>query len=157
MFKKFTTYYKPHRKYLIIDLVSVLFYSLIDIVYPLITKEKFIESLKEMTLLEVKEWVDAMKEEFGVDPTAVAVAGPAAAAAPAEDEGSKTVSVILTNAGASKVAVIKVVRDLLGVGLIDAKAMVDAAPKAIKENITPEEAEPIKKQFEEAGATVEIK
>lgn len=122
-----------------------------------ITKEQFIESLKEMTLLEVKEWVDAMKEEFGVDPTAVAVAGPAQAAAPVEDEGPKNVSVILTGVGASKVAVIKVVRDLLGVGLIEAKGIVDAAPKAIKENITPEEAEPIKKQFEDAGATVEIK
>ncbi len=122
-----------------------------------ITKEQFIESLKEMSLLEVKEWVDALKEEFGVDPTAVAVAGPAAAAAPAEEEGPKNVSVVLTSAGASKVAVIKVVRDLLGVGLIEAKQLVDAAPKAIKENITPEEAEPIKKKFEEAGATVEIK
>ena len=122
-----------------------------------ITKEQFIESLKEMTLLEVKEWVDAMKEEFCVDPTAVAVAGPAQAAAPVEEEGPKNVSVILTGVGASKVAVIKVVRDLLGVGLIEAKGIVDAAPKAIKENITPEEAEPIKKQFEDAGATVEIK
>ena len=121
-----------------------------------ITKEQFVESLKEMSLLEIKEWVDALKEEFGVDPTAVAVAGPAAAA-PAEEEGPKNVSVVLTSAGASKVAVIKVVRDLLGVGLIEAKQLVDAAPKAIKENITPEEAEPIKKKFEEAGATVEIK
>ena len=122
-----------------------------------ITKEQFIESLKEMSLLEIKEWVDALKEEFGVDPTAVAVAGPAAAAAPAEEEGPKNVSVVLTAVGASKVAVIKVVRDLLGVGLIEAKQLVDAAPKPIKENITPEEAEPIKKQFEDAGATVEIK
>jgi len=122
-----------------------------------ITKEQFIESLKEMSLLEIKEWVDAMKEEFGVDPSAVAVAGPAQAAAPQEEEGPKTVSVVLTSCGASKVAVIKVVRDLLGVGLIEAKQLVDAAPKAIKENISPEEAEPIKKQFEEAGATIEIK
>lgn len=122
-----------------------------------ITKEQFIESLKEMTLLEIKEWVDAMKEEFGVDPSAVAVQGPAQAAAPAEEEGPKNVSVILASVGASKVAVIKAVRDLLGVGLIEAKGIVDAAPKPIKENITPEEAEPIKKIFEDAGATVEIK
>ncbi len=122
-----------------------------------ITKEQFIESLKEMTLLEIKEWVDAMKEEFGVDPSAVAVQGPAQAATPAEEEGPKNVSVILASVGASKVAVIKAVRDLLGVGLIEAKGIVDAAPKPIKENITPEEAEPIKKIFEDAGATVEIK
>ncbi len=121
-----------------------------------ITKEEFIESLKEMSMLEIKGLVDAMKEAFGVDPTAVAVAGPAQAA-PAEEEGPKDVSVILKEAGASKVAVIKVVRTLLGIGLIDAKAIVDAAPKAIKENVKPDEAEAIKKQFEEAGAIVEIK
>lgn len=123
-----------------------------------LTKEEFIESLKEMTLLEVKELVDAMKEAFGVDPTAVAVAGPAQAqAAPAEEEGPKEVSVILTSAGASKIPVIKVVRTVLGLGLVEAKAIVDAAPKAVKEKIQPEEAEAIKKQLEEAGATVEIK
>ena len=123
-----------------------------------LTKEEFIESLKEMTLLEVKELVDAMKEAFGVDPTAVAVAGPAqAAAAPTEEEGPKEVSVILTSAGASKIPVIKVVRTVLGLGLVEAKAIVDAAPKAVKEKIQPEEAEAIKKQLEEAGATVEIK
>ena len=122
-----------------------------------ITKEQFIESLKEMTLLEVKEWVDAMKEEFGVDPTAVAVAGPAQAAAPAEEEGPKEVSVILESAGQSKVAVIKVVRTITGLGLIEAKGIVDAAPKAVKENVKPEEAEILKKQLEEAGATVTIK
>lgn len=122
-----------------------------------ITKEQFIESLKEMSLLEIKEWVDAMKEEFGVDPTAVAVAGPAQAEAPAEEEGPKAVSVILKEVGASKVAVIKVVREVLGVGLIEAKAVVDAAPKAVKENIPAEEAEVLKKKLEEAGAVVEVK
>jgi len=122
-----------------------------------ITKEDFIASLKEMSMLEIKEWVDAMKEAFGVDPTAVA-AGPAqAAAAPVEDEGPKMVSVILTGAGSAKVAVIKVVRTALGIGLIEAKTLVDAAPKAVKENITPEEAEALEKQLVEAGATVEIK
>lgn len=123
-----------------------------------LTKEQFIEALQEMTLLEVKELVDAMKEAFGVDPTAVAVAGPAqAAAAPAEEEGPKEVSVILTNAGASKIPVIKVVRTVLGLGLVEAKAIVDAAPKAVKEHIQMDEAEAIKKQLEEAGASVEIK
>jgi large subunit ribosomal protein L7/L12 len=123
-----------------------------------LTKEQFIEALQEMTLLEVKELVDAMKEAFGVDPTAVAVAGPAqAAAAPAEEEGPKEVSVILTDAGASKIPVIKVVRTVLGLGLVEAKAIVDAAPKAVKEHIQMDEAEAIKKQLEEAGASVEIK
>jgi large subunit ribosomal protein L7/L12 len=122
------------------------------------TKEEFIEGLKEMSLLEIKELVDAMKEAFGVDPTAVAVAGPAqAAAAPAEEEGPKEVSVILENAGASKVAVIKVVRTITGLGLIEAKGIVDKAPTPVKEKIAPEEAENIKKQLEEAGATVSIK
>ncbi len=122
-----------------------------------ITKEQFIESLKEMSLLEIKEWVDAMKEEFGVDPSAVAVAGPAAAAAPAEDEGPKTVSAILASYGANKIAAIKVARDVLGLGLSDAKAFVESAPKAIKENIEEAEAQELKKKFEEAGCTVEIK
>jgi large subunit ribosomal protein L7/L12 len=122
------------------------------------TKEEFIEGLKEMSLLEIKELVDAMKEAFGVDPTAVAVAGPAqAAAAPAEEEGPKEVSVILENAGASKVAVIKVVRTITGLGLIEAKGIVDKSPTPVKEKIAPEEAENIKKQLEEAGATVSIK
>ena len=122
------------------------------------TKEEFIEGLKEMSLLEIKELVDAMKEAFGVDPTAVAVAGPAqAAAAPVEEEGPKEVSVILENAGASKVAVIKVVRTITGLGLIEAKGIVDKAPTPVKEKIAPEEAENIKKQLEEAGATVSIK
>lgn len=122
------------------------------------TKEEFIEGLKEMTLLEIKDLVDAMKEAFGVDPTAVAVAGPAQAAAPQEEEGPKEVSVFIENAGASKVAVIKVVRALTGLGLMEAKAAVEAGPaQAVKENVKPEEAEEIKKQLEEAGATVIIK
>jgi large subunit ribosomal protein L7/L12 len=111
-----------------------------------------IESFKEKTLLELKELVDMMKEEFGVDPSAVAAAAPAAAdAAPTE------VSVVLENAGAKKIAVIKVVRELTGLGLKEAKAVVDAAPTPIKENIKPEEAEAIKEMLEEAGAAVSIK
>ena len=119
-----------------------------------LTKESFIESLKEMTLLEVKELVDAMKEEFGVDPSAVAVAA-APAAAEAADEKS-TFDVVLTSAGANKIAVIKIVRDLTGLGLKEAKDIADNGGN-VKEGIDKEEAEKIKAQFEEAGATVELK
>ncbi len=120
------------------------------------TKDEFISGLKEMTILEIKELVDGMKEEFGIDPTAVAVAGPAAAGAAAE-EGPKEVSVVLVNAGASKINVIKVVREITGLGLKEAKDLVDGAPKPIKENIKPEEAQPIADKLTEAGATVEVK
>jgi large subunit ribosomal protein L7/L12 len=121
-----------------------------------LTAKDFIESLKDMTILEVKELVDAMKEEFGVDPSAVAVAaGPAAGGG--ADEGPSTVSVILENAGQAKVGVIKVVKELTGLGLKEAKDLVDGAPKPVKENIKPEEAEEIKAKLEEAGATVSVK
>lgn len=120
-----------------------------------LTKETFIESLKEMNIKEVMELVDAMKEAFGIDPTAVAVAaGPAAAAA---DAAPSEVSVILKAAGGNKVAVIKVVKELTGLGLMEAKAMVDGAPKAIKEKIKPEEAKEIAAQLVAAGAEVEVK
>ena len=121
-----------------------------------IKTEDFIASLEEMTLLEIKEWVDAMKEKFGVDPSAVAVAAaPAAdAAAPAE---KSTFDVILKSAGQAKLQVIKVVKEVAGLSLGDAKAIVDAAPKAIKEGISKEEAESIKSSLEEAGAEVELK
>lgn len=122
-----------------------------------INAKEFIESLKEMTILEVKELIDAMKEAFGVDPSAVSAAPAAAAAAPVEDEGPKEVNVILTAVGASKVAVIKVVRELTGLGLIEAKNLVDAAPKAIKEKVKEDEAKEIAKKLTDAGATVEIK
>lgn len=119
-----------------------------------LTKESFIESLKEMTLLEIKELVDAMKEEFGVDPSAVAVqAGPATAQV---EEGPSKVNVVLTAAGANKIAVIKLVRDLTGLGLKEAKDIADNGGN-VKEGIDKEEAEKIKAQFEEAGATVELK
>ena len=118
-----------------------------------LNKEDFIASLKEMTLLEIKELVDAMKEEFGVDPSAVAVA--AAPAAAAADEGSSTVTVNLTSAGASKIPVIKVIRDITGLGLKEAKDIADNGG-AIKENISKEEAEEIKAKLEEAGASVEL-
>lgn len=108
-----------------------------------------------MNLLEIKELVDAMKEEFGVDPSAVAVAAPAAGVQ--EDAADATVTVSIKEAGAAKVAVIKVVREITGLGLKESKDLVDNAGSPIKENISMEEANEIKAKLEEAGATVEIK
>ena len=119
-----------------------------------LTREDFIASLKEMSLLEIKDLVDAMKEEFGVDPSAVAVAAAPAAGAAAADEPSE-VTVTLTNAGATKIPVIKVIRDITGLGLKEAKDIADNGG-AVKEKISKEEAEEIKAKLEEAGATVEI-
>ena len=121
-----------------------------------LTKEDFISSLKEMNLLEIKELVDAMKEEFGVDPSAVAVAAPVAGGAAGADEAPSTVTVSIAEAGAAKVAVIKVVKDITGLGLKEAKDIVDANG-VVKENIPVAEAEEIKAKLEEAGATVEVK
>ena len=120
-----------------------------------LTKESFIESLKEMSLLEIKELVDAMKEEFGVDPSSVAVAAPVAGAAE-EASGPSTVTVTLVNAGAAKINVIKVIKEITGLGLADSKAIADNGG-AIKENIPVAEAEEIKAKLEEAGAEVEVK
>ena len=119
-----------------------------------ITKEEFISSLKEMNLLEIKELVDAMKEEFGVDPSAVAVAAPAAGAG--EAAAPSTVTVSIADAGAAKVAVIKVVKEITGLGLKESKDIVDNNG-AVKENISTTEADEIKAKLEEAGATVEVK
>ncbi len=119
-----------------------------------LTNKDIIEALGEKTLLELSELVDMMKEAFGVDPSAVAVAAPGAAA---EDAEPTEVSVIITAPGMKKIGVIKVVRELTGLGLKEAKALVDSAPAPIKENIQKEEAEEIKEKLEEAGATVEIK
>ena len=118
-----------------------------------LTRDEFISSLKEMNLLEIKELVDAMKEEFCVDPSAVAVAAPAAAQA---DAAPSTVSVSIADAGAAKVAVIKVVKDITGLGLKESKDIVDANG-VVKENISVAEADEIKAKLEEAGATVEVK
>lgn len=118
-----------------------------------ITKEEFISSLKEMTLLEVKELVDAMKEEFGVDPSAVAVA---AAPTAEKEEGPSKQTVVLTSAGAAKINVIKIIREVTGLGLKEAKDIADAGGN-IKENIPTEEANELKARLEEAGATVELK
>ena len=120
-----------------------------------LTKEEFISSLKEMNLLEIKELVDAMKEEFGVDPSAVAVAAPGAAGA-TEDAAPSTVTVSITDAGAAKVAVIKVVREITGLGLKESKDIADNGG-AIKEGISVDEANEIKAKLEEAGAEVEVK
>ncbi|NLN14268.1 MAG: 50S ribosomal protein L7/L12 [Tissierellia bacterium] len=118
-----------------------------------------IEEVKNLTVLELSELVKALEEEFGVSaaaPMAVAAAPAAAGAAPAAEEKSEF-DVILADAGAQKIKVIKVVRELTGLGLKDAKELVDNAPKAIKEGASKEEAEEIKAKLEEAGATVELK
>ena len=121
--------------------------------------ESILESIEKLTLLEAAELVKAMEEKFGVSaaaPVAVAaVAAPAAGEAAAEE--ASEVSVILTSAGANKIAVLKEVRAITGLGLKEAKDLVDGAPKPIKENVKKEEAEALKKQLEAAGATVEIK
>jgi large subunit ribosomal protein L7/L12 len=124
--------------------------------------EDWIEELKGISVLELSERIKALEEEFGVSATAVAAAAPAAAGAPAGDgdgggEESSTVDVVLTEVGGQKVPVIKVVRAATGLGLKEAKAIVDEAPKAIKEGLERDEAEKIKGELEEAGATVELK
>ena len=116
------------------------------------TVEEFINGLKEMTILEVKELVDAMKEEFGVDPSAVAVAAAPAAGA-AEESSTKTV--VLKDAGAAQIGVIKVIREITGLGLVEAKGIADNGGN-IKENVSNDEANEIKAKLEEAGATVEL-
>ena len=117
------------------------------------TKEEFINGLKEMTILEVKELVDAMKEEFGVDPSAVAVAAAPAAGAEAAADAKKTV--VLKDAGAQKIAVIKVIREITGLGLVEAKGLADNGGN-IKENVSADEANELKAKLEEAGATIEL-
>ncbi len=119
------------------------------------TKEEFINGLKEMTILEVKELVDAMKEEFGVDPTSVAVAAAPAAGDASADEGSAAKTVVLKDAGATKIAVIKILKEVTGLGLVEAKALADNGGN-VKENVPADEANAIKAQLEEAGATVEL-
>jgi large subunit ribosomal protein L7/L12 len=123
--------------------------------------EDWIEELKSISVLELSERIKALEEEFGVSATAVAAAAPAAAGAPADGDGGEaeasTVDVVLTEVGGQKVPVIKVVRSATGLGLKEAKALVDEAPKAIKEGIDRDEAEKLKSDLEEAGATVELK
>ena len=115
-----------------------------------------IESVKGLTVLELKELIDTYCEEFGV--SAVAAAAPAAAGAAASAEEEKTeFDVILAEAGATKMQVIKAVKEITGLGLKEAKAIVDGAPKAVKEKVSQAEADDIKKKLEEAGAKVELK
>jgi large subunit ribosomal protein L7/L12 len=124
--------------------------------------EEWIEELKSISVLELSERIKALEEEFGVSATAVAAAAPAAGAAggdgagPAEEESS-TVDVVLTGAGDKKIQVIKVVRAATGLGLKEAKALVDEAPKPVKEGIERDEAEKLVAELQEAGATVELK
>ena len=126
-----------------------------------VSTDDWIEELKSISVLELSERIKALEEEFGVSATAVAAAAPAAAGAPAGDGGGEeeasTVDVMLTEVGGQKVPVIKVVRAATGLGLKEAKAMVDEAPKAIKEGVEREEADKLKAELEEAGATVELK
>src|SRR6266540_1445268 len=127
-----------------------------------ISTEKWIEELKGISVLELAERIKALEEEFGVSAAAVAAPAPGAATAAggdgaAEDEGPGTVDVVLTGVGDKKIGVIKVVRAATGLGLKEAKALVDEAPKPVKEAIEREEAEGLLKEIEEAGGTAEIK
>jgi large subunit ribosomal protein L7/L12 len=123
--------------------------------------QDWIEELKGISVLELSERIKALEEEFGVSATAVAAAAPAAAAAGGDGGGaaeeSSTVDVILAGAGDKKIQVIKVVRAATGLGLKEAKALVDEAPKPVKEGIERDEADKLKTELEEAGATVELK
>ena len=126
------------------------------------TATELIEEIKKMSVLELSELIKALEEEFGVSATAVAAAAPAGApAAAAEGDGAveeqASFDVILTGAGDKKIQVIKVVRAATGLGLKEAKALVDEAPKPIKEGVEREEADKLKTELEEAGATVEVK
>ncbi len=121
-----------------------------------LNQEDILAYLEEATILELNELVKAIEEKFGVTaaaPVAVAAADDAVAAA----EGPSEVTVTLTDIGGTKVAVIKAVREITGLGLVDAKGLVDKAPSVIKENVSPEEAEEIKKKLMDAGASVEVK
>jgi large subunit ribosomal protein L7/L12 len=119
------------------------------------SKEQILEAIKGMTVLELNDLVKAIEEEFGV--TAAAPVAVAAGGGAAEAEAQTEFDVILTSAGASKINVIKVVREITGLGLKEAKELVDSAPKAIKEKVGEEEANGVKAKLEEAGASVEVK
>ncbi|MBQ3834755.1 MAG: 50S ribosomal protein L7/L12 [Elusimicrobia bacterium] len=125
-----------------------------------LTKDQLIEEISAMSVLEMAELVKALEEKFGVSaaaPVAVAAAPAAGAAAGAAAEEKSEFNVVLTSAGANKIAVIKVVREVTGLGLKEAKDLVDGAPKTVKENVAKADAEDMKKKFAEAGATVELK
>ena len=124
-----------------------------------LTTEDWIDELKNISVLELSERIKALEEEFGVSATAVAAAAPAAGGGGGEEaeEESSTVDVVLTGPGDKKIQVIKAVRAATGLGLKDAKALVDEAPKPVKEGIEREEAEKLKAEIEEAGGSVELK
>src|SRR5512134_3999340 len=125
-----------------------------------VSTEDWIEELKSISVLELSERIKALEEEFGVSATAVAAAAPAAAGGGGDEGGeeeSATVDVVLTEAGDKKIQVIKAVRAATGLGLKDAKALVDGAPKPVKEGVDREEAEKLKGELEEAGGEVELK
>ena len=118
---------------------------------------KIVEEIKKLTVVEVADLVKKLEEEFGVSAAAAMVAGPAAGADDApKAEAKSTFTIILKDAGANKIAVIKVVKEITGLGLGEAKALVDGAPKTIKEGVKAEEAKEMEAKFKEAGATVEL-
>jgi len=117
--------------------------------------EKLVTEIEKMSVIDLHELVKVLEEKFGVSAAAVAVAGPAAGAAPAEEKS--TFNIELTDAGAQKIAVIKVVKEALGLGLAEAKGLVDAAPKVLKTDVKKEDAEKIKKDIEAAGGKVALK
>ena len=119
--------------------------------------KNMIEEIKKMTVVELNDLVKAIEEEFGVSAAAMAVAAPAAGAGAAAEEEKSEFNVVLTDVGANKIAVIKVVREITGLGLAESKAMVDGAPSTIKEGIAKEAAEEMVKKFAEAGAKAELK
>jgi len=122
-----------------------------------LTKEDILNAIAEMPVMELVELIEAAEEKFNVSAAAVAVAGPAVAGEAAAAEEKTEFDVVMTSFGANKVAVIKAVRGATGLGLKEAKELVESAPKAIKEGVAKDEAEALKKELEEAGAAVEIK
>ena len=118
--------------------------------------KKLAEELVNLTVLEVNELKNTLKDEYGIEPAAAAVAVAAAPAAAADEEGKSEFNVVLKDAGAQKIAVIKAVKEATGLGLGEAKAIVDGAPATVKEKVKKDEAEALKKTLEEAGATVEL-
>ena len=125
-----------------------------------LTVQEIVEAVENLTVMELAELVKALEEKFGVSAAApVAVAAPVAGAAGAEAEAEEKTSfdVVLTDVGSSKIKVLKVVREITGLGLAEAKALIDNLPKAIKEGVSKEEAEELKKKLEEVGAKVELK
>jgi large subunit ribosomal protein L7/L12 len=130
--------------------------SLKNLEVPIMTREEIISAIKEMSVLELNELVTACEAEFGVSAAAPAAVAGGAAAAPAAEEQTEF-AVVLTVTGAEKIKVIKVVREITGLGLKEAKELVDGAPKTVKEGVSKEEAETLKAKLTEVGATVEVK